>query len=74
MYKRLNSFIEKNNILSNEQLGFRQGKLADKVCHTFLNNIQEAKENKHQGGYEVLNHQILLDKLEKYEIRGLGNK
>jgi hypothetical protein len=24
MYKRLNSFIENNNILSNEQFGFRQ--------------------------------------------------
>jgi hypothetical protein len=31
MYKRLNSFIEKNNVLSNEQFGFRQGKSIDKA-------------------------------------------
>jgi hypothetical protein len=29
MFKRLNSFIEKNNILSNQQFGFRQGKSMD---------------------------------------------
>jgi hypothetical protein len=35
MCKRLNSFIEKNNILSNAQSGFRQGKSTEYACHTF---------------------------------------
>jgi hypothetical protein len=48
MCKRLNSFIEKKNILSNAQFGFRQGKSTEYACHTFLNNIQEAMENKLQ--------------------------
>jgi hypothetical protein len=34
MCKRLNSFIEKNNILSNAQFGFRQGKSTEYACHT----------------------------------------
>jgi hypothetical protein len=65
MCKRLNSFIGKNCILSNVQFGFRQGKSTESANHTFLNNIQEAMENKHQvvglflvvtKAYEVLNH------------------
>jgi hypothetical protein len=69
MYKRLNSFIENNCLLSNQEFEFRQGKSINKVCHTFLNNIQEAMENKYQvmgsfldlkKAYDILNHQILL--------------
>jgi hypothetical protein len=39
MCKRLNSYIEKNNILTKMQFGFRQGKSVEYACHTFLNNI-----------------------------------
>jgi hypothetical protein len=83
MCKRLNSFIGKNNVLSNAQFGLRQGKSMEIACQMFLNNIQEAMENKYQvvglflnltKTYDILNHQILLDKLDTYGIRGLTNK
>jgi hypothetical protein len=77
MCKRLNLFIGKNDILSNVQFGFRQGKSTEFSCHTFLNNIQEAMENKHQvvglfldltKAHDVLLHKILLAKLDIYGI------
>jgi hypothetical protein len=52
------------------------------ACHT-LNNIQVALENKLQvvglfldltKAYDVLNHQILLEKLEMNGIRGIANQ
>jgi hypothetical protein len=83
MCKRLNSYIEKNNILTKMKFGFRQGKSVEYACHTFLNNTEVALENKLQvvglfldltKAYDVLNHQILLEKLEMYEIRGIANQ
>jgi hypothetical protein len=53
------------------------------ACHTFLNNIHAALENKLQvvglfldltKAYDVLNHQILLEKLEMYGIRVIANQ
>jgi hypothetical protein len=80
--KRLNSYIEKNNVLTKMLFVFRQGKSEEYACHTFLNNKQVALENKLQvvglfldltKTYDVLNHQILLEKLEMYGIRGIAN-
>jgi hypothetical protein len=65
------------------QFGFRQGKSVEYACHTFLNNIQVALENKLQvvglflgltKAYVVLNHQIFLEKLEMYGIGGIANQ
>jgi retron-type reverse transcriptase len=82
MYKRLISYLHKN-ILSNVQFGFRQGKSTELACYTFLNNIQEAIDKKYHviglfldltKAYDILNHQILLEKLDLYGIRGITNK
>jgi hypothetical protein len=83
MYNRLLVFLTKNGILNNAQHGFRKGKLTETATHAFIENIQEALEKKkHLIGvfldlskaYDVLDHKILLYKLNTYGIRGLANQ
>jgi hypothetical protein len=76
------TFINKNNILNDAQNGFRKGKSTETVIHTFLENIQKAIDKKINvigtfldlsKEYDVLDHKILLLKLDAYGIRGLAN-
>jgi hypothetical protein len=46
MCSRLKAFITKNNILNNAQYGFPEGKSTETATHPFLENIQQAIENK----------------------------
>jgi len=83
MYSRLMSFVTKNNILNNIQHGFREGKSTETATHAFLENIQKVilkKDNPYwiffylSKAYDVLDHKILLFKLDAYGIRGLVNQ
>ena len=82
VYHRLLSFLKKFNILTDEQNGFRDNKSTETACHTFVENIQKALDNNlHVVGifldltkaYAVINHEILLYKLESYGVRGTLN-
>jgi hypothetical protein len=83
MYNRLMSFIAKNNILNDYQHEFREGKPTETAAHAFLENIKKAVEKKTKligiffylsKAYDILDHKILLFKLDTYGIRGSVNQ
>jgi len=83
MYNRLVEFTERNEVLTEAQHDFRTKKSAETALHIFTKSVQEATERKmNQIGifldltkaYDVLNHRVLLSKLDTYGIRGVTNK
>jgi len=82
MYNRITSFLYENKILSEAQNGFRKGKSIDTAVQSYIERIQKALDNRlHTIGlfidlskaYNVLNHNLLLEKLSYYSITGSTN-
>jgi len=78
MYNRLPSFLKKHNVLANVQHGFMENKSTETACHSFIESVQEARERHlHVVGifldlskmYDVISHNMLLDKVYSYEVR-----
>jgi hypothetical protein len=76
MYNTLISFITNNNILTDAQKDFRVKKSTETATQTFLASIQEAIDKGiHVIGIffdltkaYIINHDILIDKLNSYGI------
>ena len=82
IYSRIYKYAISQNILNENQFGFRQSHSTSHAVNFSVSLIQEAiRKNKHVIGifidlskaFDTIDHKILLKKLDRYGIRGVTN-
>ena len=79
IYNRLHSFLEKYNILFTSQYGFRKISSTEHATLELIDSVINALNDKHYAlavfvDFDTLHHNIVLDKLWHYGIKGVPHK
>ena len=82
MYKRVYNFLIENNIIYDLQFGFRQKFSASHALINLTKNMRQTLDEGYIGcgifvdlqkAFDTLDHEVLLSKLDYYDIRGISN-